>query len=90
MSAGTTATGFAIPLNVCAIEGSTTTFSVGYQATVTDGVQQPAVFGSGFTYDTTQDPATNLATFKASVAAVAADCGFTVPVSNILVFTAVN
>ena len=85
-----TATAYAIPGNLCPISGSATTFSVGYTAIVGDGVQQPVSFGAGFIYDATQTPATNLATFKAAVAASAASFGFTVSVSNILVFTAVN
>ena len=70
--------------------GLPTSFQVQYQAVAQDGINTPAQFSGCFVYDATQTPATNLATFKASVASLAACFGFTVSTSNILVFTAVN
>lgn len=84
-----TANAYAIPTNLD-IGSSSTTFTVEYSAVVGDGVSQSRTFSGGFTYDATQTPATNLATFKAAVASAALNYGFTVAVSNILVFTAVN
>jgi len=85
-----TANAYAIPTTICPLPGSSTTFSIAYQAVVGDGVQQSVGFGEVFTYDATQTPAANLAALKTAIAAFALNLGFTVDVSNILVLTAVN
>ena len=88
-----TATGFAYVVpNIPQFNGNgpPTTFCLTYNVLVGDGVQTPQDIGAEFVWDATQDVATNFANFKTAVSQLAAGQGFNVPISNILIFSAVT
>lgn len=81
---------YVLPNSLDIAQGEATSFNVGYQCVVGDGVNPPARFGSNFRWDASQVPSVNIANMKAHVASVALGFGFSVLTSDIIVFGAAN